>query len=54
MIAQVYMGTQSGDVHIVADALSEVVSEYGVRTVLQQSVHYPGGQSSSKLAIATA
>ena len=46
-----YMGTQSGDVHIVADALSKVVPEYGVRTVVQQSVHYPGGQSSSELAI---
>ena len=31
-----------------------VVPKYGVRTILQQSVHYPGGQSSSELAIATA
>ena len=51
---QVYMGTQSGDVHIITDALSKVVSKHGIRTVLQQSIHYPGGQSSSKLAIATA
>ena len=47
-----YLGTQSGDVHIVVDTLSKVVPKYGVRTVLQQGVHFSGGFSSGKFAIA--
>ena len=37
-----YLGTKSGDVHFVTNTLSEVVSKYGVCTVLQQGVYYPG------------